>query len=186
VLHPLPRVGELDVAFDSDARAVYFEQAAYGVPVRMALISLLLGLDGRQLEKFQGGFREQPLPIYDQPLSMGLRCKNANCISHDPMEAPYVRNKFHIVKSRSGCKIRCVYCETDIDRFVVANKKSKSYTSEPDYLVRANKTNLKDFVLFAEAEEARESGFHSKRRSAASHNSSGQLVKKSAIPGERQ
>jgi aspartate carbamoyltransferase catalytic subunit len=180
VLHPLPRVGELDVAFDSDARAVYFEQAAYGVPVRMALISLLLGLDGRELDKFQGGFREQP-PIYDQPLSTGLRCKNANCISHDPMEAPYVRNKFHIVRSRSACKVRCVYCETDVDRFVVANKKSKSYTSEPDYLLRANKTNLKDFVLFAEADDAREFGFHSKRRSAASQNSATRWVKRSAI-----
>src|SRR5215468_7839927 len=28
VMHPLPRVGELDAAFDSDRRAVYFEQAA--------------------------------------------------------------------------------------------------------------------------------------------------------------
>src|SRR5215831_13030297 len=32
VMHPLPRVGELDAAFDADRRAVYFEQAAYGVP----------------------------------------------------------------------------------------------------------------------------------------------------------
>src|SRR5436190_7281806 len=38
VLHPLPRVGELDASVDSDPRAVYFKQAAYGVPVRMALI----------------------------------------------------------------------------------------------------------------------------------------------------
>ena len=44
VLHPLPRVGELDVSVDSDSRAIYFQQAAYGVPIRMALISLLLGL----------------------------------------------------------------------------------------------------------------------------------------------
>src|SRR5439155_13128014 len=29
VLHPLPRVGELDASVDSDVRAVYFEQAAY-------------------------------------------------------------------------------------------------------------------------------------------------------------
>ena len=42
VMHPLPRVNELDAALDSDRRAIYFRQAAYGVPVRMALISLLL------------------------------------------------------------------------------------------------------------------------------------------------
>ncbi len=44
VMHPLPRVNELDASFDSDRRAVYFQQAAYGVPIRMALISLLLHL----------------------------------------------------------------------------------------------------------------------------------------------
>ena len=48
VLHPLPRVGELDAAIDTDSRAIYFEQAAYGVPIRMALISLLLGLQQEQ------------------------------------------------------------------------------------------------------------------------------------------
>ena len=40
VMHPLPRVNELDASLDSDRRAIYFQQAAYGVPVRMALISL--------------------------------------------------------------------------------------------------------------------------------------------------
>src|SRR5262249_15897991 len=44
ILHPLPRVDELDPALDSDPRAAYFRQAAYGVPVRMALLTLLLGL----------------------------------------------------------------------------------------------------------------------------------------------
>lgn len=180
VLHPLPRVGELDVAFDSDTRAVYFEQAAYGVPVRMALISVLLDLNGsnKALEKFDGGFRKHPSYIYDQPLNVGLRCKNSNCISHDAMEGPYVRNKFHIIKSPSGCKVRCVYCETDIDRFIVSNKKSKWYTDEPDQLLRATNNTLKDFVLFAEENDAREFGFHSKRKSAAAKLSSGQLLKK--------
>src|SRR5437762_7292932 len=65
VLHPLPRVGELDAAIDSDRRAVYFEQAAYGVPVRMALISLLLGLKTKLLHKFEGGFEKKSLSIYD-------------------------------------------------------------------------------------------------------------------------
>ena len=40
VMHPLPRVNELDASFDTDRRAIYFQQAAYGVPIRMALISL--------------------------------------------------------------------------------------------------------------------------------------------------
>jgi len=44
VLHPLPRVNEISVEVDDDPRAVYFEQAQYGVYVRMALILTLLGL----------------------------------------------------------------------------------------------------------------------------------------------
>ncbi len=42
VLHPLPRVNEISVEVDDDPRAAYFEQAQYGVYVRMALILTLL------------------------------------------------------------------------------------------------------------------------------------------------
>ena len=42
VLHPLPRVNEISTAVDDDPRAKYFEQAQYGVYVRMALILTLL------------------------------------------------------------------------------------------------------------------------------------------------
>lgn len=45
VLHPLPRVNEISTEVDEDPRAVYFEQAKYGVYVRMALIMTLLGLE---------------------------------------------------------------------------------------------------------------------------------------------
>lgn len=43
VLHPLPRVNEISVEVDEDPRAKYFEQAEYGMYVRMALIMKLLG-----------------------------------------------------------------------------------------------------------------------------------------------
>jgi aspartate carbamoyltransferase catalytic subunit len=45
VLHPLPRVNEIAPEVDDDPRAVYFEQAQFGVYVRMALIMKLLGLE---------------------------------------------------------------------------------------------------------------------------------------------
>ncbi len=44
VLHPLPRVNEIRVAVDRDPRARYFEQAANGKYMRMALILMLLGI----------------------------------------------------------------------------------------------------------------------------------------------
>ncbi len=43
VLHPLPRVDEIDPAIDEDPRAAYFRQAENGVYVRMALLDELLG-----------------------------------------------------------------------------------------------------------------------------------------------
>ena len=45
VMHPLPRVNEIDTDVDFDKRAVYFEQAKFGMFVRMALIIKLLGVD---------------------------------------------------------------------------------------------------------------------------------------------
>jgi aspartate carbamoyltransferase catalytic subunit len=42
VLHPLPRVDEIDPEVDSDPRAAYFRQAENGVFIRMALLDKLL------------------------------------------------------------------------------------------------------------------------------------------------
>lgn len=44
ILHPLPRVNEIDPEVDSDNRAKYFKQAEYGMYVRMALMAKLLGV----------------------------------------------------------------------------------------------------------------------------------------------
>ena len=43
VMHPLPRVDEIAYDVDSTGYANYFEQAHNGVPVRMALLDILLG-----------------------------------------------------------------------------------------------------------------------------------------------
>ncbi len=39
VMHPLPRVDEIDVSVDKTKNARYFQQAFYGVPVRMAILT---------------------------------------------------------------------------------------------------------------------------------------------------
>jgi len=44
ILHPLPRVNEISYEIDDDPRACYFQQAKYGMYVRMALIAKLLGV----------------------------------------------------------------------------------------------------------------------------------------------
>lgn len=43
ILHPLPRVNELNEDLDDTKHAAYFEQAANGIPVRQALLALVLG-----------------------------------------------------------------------------------------------------------------------------------------------
>ena len=118
VMHPLPRVNELDASFDTDRRAIYFQQAAYGVPIRMALISLLLHLHkNKSLRQFDGGFAKSEHPVYAQPIGDGLQCDNANCIAGDPAERQYAANKFYVVAEDhpQRCRLRCVYCETDVD-----------------------------------------------------------------------
>lgn len=47
IMHPLPRVTEIDPEVDATHHALYFKQAFNGIPIRMALLSLVL--EGRKL-----------------------------------------------------------------------------------------------------------------------------------------
>lgn len=42
IMHPLPRVDEIDPAVDTTVHARYFQQSFYGVTVRMALLKMLI------------------------------------------------------------------------------------------------------------------------------------------------
>jgi aspartate carbamoyltransferase catalytic subunit len=167
VMHPLPRVNELDASFDTDRRAVYFQQAAYGVPIRMALILLLLHLQKNQsLNRFSGGFAEPDHPVYAQPIGTGLQCDNPNCITGDPAERQYAANKFYIVESDSPRqrRLRCVYCEKDIDEttavhFVVADTVRKTFSLGLQPLAHAGHDRLKHLVIYRSDAEAAASGF---------------------------
>jgi len=44
VLHPLPRIDEINTDVDNDPRAAYFDQVHNGVYIRMAIILALLGI----------------------------------------------------------------------------------------------------------------------------------------------
>jgi aspartate carbamoyltransferase catalytic subunit len=45
IMHPLPRVSEIAPEVDKTPNALYFEQAGNGIPVRMALLSMVLGVN---------------------------------------------------------------------------------------------------------------------------------------------
>lgn len=79
IMHPLPRVNELAYELDDDPRAAYFEQSANAVPVRMALISSLLGLE--------------QLILTDPPqrdiTESSHQCDNGNCVTnHETYHVP--------------------------------------------------------------------------------------------------
>jgi aspartate carbamoyltransferase catalytic subunit len=167
VMHPLPRVNELDASLDNDRRAMYFQQAAFGVPIRMALISLLLHLNqNKSLSNFPGGFVKPDHAIYRQPIGTGLACNNKNCIVHDPSEQQYAANKFFVVQgpAENRLKLRCLYCETDIDEnaaaeFVVCDTAKNTYSSGLSALHRASDDRLRHLVIQRNAGEAAAAGF---------------------------
>ena len=165
VLHPLPRVGELDIALDTDSRALYFRQAAYGVPIRMALIALLTDIrESERLARFDSGFDAADQPTYDQPTDIGIRCSNANCIVHDPMERQYTRNRFLFVRGAGAKKyrLRCLYCESDKDEFVAVNAGKRRILEGEDEISEAVAHDRQSLLLFADAAEAGKSGYAEK------------------------
>ena len=167
VMHPLPRVNELDASFDSDRRAIYFQQAAYGVPIRMALISLLLHLHkNKSLHRFSSGFAKPDHPIYAQPIGTGVQCDNPNCITGDPAERQYAANKFYVVENGSPqrCMLRCVYCEKDVGegtdgQFVVADTARKTFSPGLATIAGASADRLKHMVIHADEADALAAGF---------------------------
>lgn len=162
VLHPLPRVGELDRAFDSDARAAYFEQAAYGVPIRMALIALLMGLiKDRPLARYPGGFAPAKAVHYEDAARAGLECANQNCIVHDPLERAAARNLFTIAPAPTSSKsvLRCHYCEADIENFIIAHRGERWLKPGASAIRDMTSKDLLAYLFFSDVAGARLAGY---------------------------
>ncbi|MCC7493451.1 MAG: aspartate carbamoyltransferase [Fimbriimonadaceae bacterium] len=100
VMHPLPRVDEIAYNVDPDRRAAYFGQAAYGVPVRMALLALLL--DAESSAGVPG-----PAPLA-QPVEHHPRCPNPDCANR--VEG-YTEPQMLLVGPHQR---RCLYCDLEL------------------------------------------------------------------------
>ena len=158
VMHPLPRVSELDLSLDSDRRAAYFEQAAYGVPIRMALIYSLLSEADHTLKRFPGGLPGDAARIYEAGSASGIACANANCIVHDAVERPYAANRFELIVAQP-LRLRCFYCETDIENFWVADKESGTVFANSDHPFHGDRKSAADLTYYANLEKAEQAGF---------------------------
>lgn len=95
VMHPLPRLDEISRDVDDDPRAVYFEQARYGMFIRMAL-----------LLKMSHYERINPAVV---PPNTENRCLNPKCITQTEAYLPAL--------SKDAVYGTCAYCDKKILTF---------------------------------------------------------------------
>jgi aspartate carbamoyltransferase catalytic subunit len=157
VMHPLPRVDELAYDLDTDPRSMYFKQAAYGVPVRMALIALLLGSKEITSPEEPDSFvRKKEYPVYKR--DSGVKCPNKNCVSNQETEVKYIKPEFKIV-SLEPLTLRCIYCDHELHPPYIASSDwhegkldSKKYHRADSHWVR--KIKPENLIIFASEKEA--------------------------------
>lgn len=89
VMHPLPRLDEIARDVDGDPRAVYFEQARYGMFIRMALLLKMTHYE-----------RIPAAPVSD---NTRLQCENPKCVTWAESYLPV------LAKAADGES--CAYCD---------------------------------------------------------------------------
>ena len=150
-----PRVDELSHEIDQDSRSVYFQQAAYGVPVRMALIASLLKLhpglaDGSQANRY---------PAYSHV--GGIECSNERCISRNKNERRYLAPKFWIV-DKARPILRCVFCDVEQEPNVFGRVSKRKYITE---IAEWAEVAPDDLIFFADEKSAMAANYeHRKTR----------------------
>jgi len=156
LMHPLPRTGEISSALDRDPRALYFRQAASGVPVRMALIELLLA------ERVKRGVAAPPARVERGAMRIGPRCGNPNCITRREEVQSERRFRFH----REACgraHLVCLYCDHETRIQVIGNRKSKHFHvyEEPMYGYLDAWQRDDALVIFDSVKQAEEAAYKS-------------------------
>ncbi len=119
VMHPLPRVDEIDYDVDDDPRSVYFRQAENGVPMRMALMAYLLGKIQLRAAR--------PALLSVMPgiaAGAGLRCRNERCITNNE-GVRYLTRDFRLRDSEVPPVLSCAYCEREIEARFVGHAQSR-------------------------------------------------------------
>jgi len=147
---------------DADPRSMYFKQAAYGMPIRMALLALLLGAKEVTIPEEKDSFvRKIDYPVYKR--DSGVKCPNINCVSNQETEVRYIKPEFKIV-SREPLMLRCVYCDHELHpRYVASSEwhqrklESKKYHSADSHFAR--KIKPENLIIFDSEKGAQSQGF---------------------------
>lgn len=149
VMHPLPRVSELGYDLDDDERAVYFKQASYGVPVRMALIAALLRIKPAVLSA------SPPAKRHTAYTRRTVSCDNPRCVTALESEQRYLSPRFLIIVEDERLTLRCHYCEHEQVPDLVGRTSTRKY--EPNRMRWEALPD--DLVLFVDEAAAVAAGF---------------------------
>ncbi len=148
LMHPLPRRDEISRDLDDDPRSMYFKQAARGVPVRMAILSVLLGrLKLRALPQ-EAEHRMYEMVGGDNP------CPNPTCISRT--EQRHVVPAFKLA-SRHPLRAACGFCSHELSIAFVGCSTTRHFHTRDS--AAARKIRPDHLVFFRDENEAEARGY---------------------------
>jgi len=140
---------------------MYFKQAAWGVPIRMALITLLLGTKEVQIPEKVEPTQKTDYPTYSR--DSRVQCPNPRCVSIQKTEVNYIKSKFKIV-NQNPLTLRCIYCEHGFEPKYIASTEwhertleSKKYHSADSHWAKTIKPE--NLIIFNSESEAEAQGF---------------------------
>jgi hypothetical protein len=127
---------------DADPRSIYFKQAARGVPIRMAILSVLTGSHTLACQERPSLVEVWPVLTGDNP------CPNPSCISRT--EPRHVTPLFSLA-SRAPMRAHCAYCSRElVYRFVGCSSTRHYHRPEASALRKVRP----DHLVFLRDEEA--------------------------------
>jgi aspartate carbamoyltransferase catalytic subunit len=160
VMHPLPRVDELAYDLDADPRSMYFKQAARGVPIRMALLALVLGAKEVTVPE-ELTPQKVDYPVYQRDYA--VTCSNPKCVTGQESEKKYLKPEFKIV-SHSPLMFRCNYCEHGTEpKFIASSEWHEGTLEYKNYHLSTShwtkKIKPENLIAFDSEKEAEKYGF---------------------------
>jgi aspartate carbamoyltransferase catalytic subunit len=161
VMHPLPRTNELAYELDSDPRAVYFEQAEAGVPVRMALIAWMIEKTRESTVRVRPDGDEIRFKSELPP-----RCANPTCITR--FEGSYLRPRFRLARSLDPAilGLKCDFCERELKIEYVGHARSRRYYRFDENLQGYVRQWIEEgsLAVFENVKQAEEGGYEPYKR----------------------
>ena len=152
-MHPLPRRDEISSELDEDPRSIYFEQAARGVPLRMAILAMLLEREPLTARPIDRSTRLYPVRLGDNP------CPNPTCVSRT--EVRHVDPAFRLT-DRYPLRAVCGYCSQELEIRLVGCSTTRHFHARESATARQIRPD--HLVFFRDEEQALSMGFSAATR----------------------